>query len=1756
MKGKSTRRLLSAILVASLSLTNFGISTAFAQNNKEVGASSIESLLEKLPENYKNYLKASTGSKLKIDKSIDLSKETIINIIVELKSDPMAVQASKKNQGLYSVPKNLNDEHEEFKQSFQQSLKSSVRSNAKTVSNVKFGYEFTEVFNGIAMSVPANEIEKLAEMDMVKTIWSDVEVHLELPEVDEDSYLTTDGVTPYMFDSIPGIGADKLHDEGIKGKGIKVGVLDTGVDYNHPDLKSAYKGGYDFIDNDNDPMETTYKDWQGSGKPEFNSDGTPYYTAHGTHVAGTILGRGENPGVDAAITGVAPEADLYAYRVLGKYGSGGTQGILAGIDKAIKDGMDVINLSLGMSWNNALTPEAVAINNCMLYTDTVAVVAAGNSGSNAYTVGSPGTAPLAITVGANNSEMKIDTIDAKFMDTEYNLKFFAKNWTDKVENLLVEKLPIEFVGLGNKKDFEGKDLTGKIALIQRGELAFVEKIANAKAAGAEYAIIYNNVDGDIAIYLGESNDYITSLTLSKAQGEMLKTAVLSAEAKGKVVTFENIGQIVQEGNKLASFSSRGPVKNTLDIKPEITGPGENVLSTVPGYINDKDGDSDYNIAYERMSGTSMATPHVAGLVALMVSQHENYKPADVKTVIMNTTEKLNGDYSVFEVGAGTINAYEAVKTSINIQVNDVTKTLNEEEQIIEIPDVTGDLSFGRQEKGEAVSKDFTVFNNGSEAKEFRVETVFSKSIVSPIQDPENQGVQINLPKTINVQGGKSKNATFEIIIPKLAMNGTYEGYVILTNVNDEKEDYRIPFAINVSGKFIKVEALSNMFSLGEFHPYQGAPGIWIGFEVSDVFDKLDVLIKDGETGAYVGYVGSLLTEELPTNTYLEVGPLVNYGYYCPILKDANGVDYIDPTAMKLSDDKRYTIEFLAVDKKGQIISSEAQYFVDSKAPVMKMDEGSKPGVYEIQYDEAKPDEIVHVFGNVHDDYVEYAKSYGYKISQQDNWLGYLERGNGYINQGGLTVGKNGEIAVGYPTKQINDEGLVRLSMYPIDKASNGDYKTGLENYAFIKKGMQYIQVTGEERNLKIGDTAVVSMDGKYLEDFTFGEFDAILPALESGESIYNIKSIKPTPELQKFLDDNNMKLEITSEKSFVEYGEEFITTKCQLKGDKIVGIRGDMPLLDFEVEVINQPIQSMCQIIKIGKRTNYMPDERIQYTNTQGEAQAVQVLNVSKGVINGGKSSGIGVAVPEGAIDENYSMIQTLAQMGTNIVVTAPDGTKYSGIVDYEYMGYFAFKDIPAMKGTYNVQAITPGHLSATLELRLAYEYEGGIFGTDKMNFQLNQCGGDVNADGVIDIKDALIIARAIGKNIPEVDGICRDINNDKLIGQVDLDYVVRNFGIVNGMLEGVPRAQKEFDGMNLEEVLANVGKMNETKAPEITMNLVDGKTYTSQVNLEVTSKDYVYSTHKVYVNGELFTGTTLNEDGNYELKVEATDDLGNKSTKIVNFSIKTKGPKVVINGVENGKAYNTTVKPVIITEVGTENVVTLNDKAYDGKEITTDGNYTLKVVSKDSVGNITEVVINFSIDTQGPKVVINGVENGKAYNTTVKPVIITEVGTENVVTLNDKAYDGKEITTDGNYTLKVVSKDSVGNITEVVINFSIDTQGPKVVVTGVENGKVYNTSVKPVIITEEGTENVVTLNDKVYDGKEITSDGKYILKVVSKDSAGNITESVINFSIDTQGPKVIIKGVEEGKVYDAPVKAVIITEEGTENVVTLNDKV
>jgi subtilisin family serine protease len=457
-----------------------------------VATSNAESILANLTPEQRQALKQLSSSQqtgLFLNANVDLTSETPVSVIVSFKNKPQKVavlEAAAQGKSLSNEQAKTKAEADHL--TFKNDLAALLKDKPYKVKR-----EYKHAFNGVALEVPANQLNEIMKSEAVLAIYSDATVKAE-PIVPEAEQTQGKG----MADERSFLKVDQLHQEGYTGKGVKVAVLDTGIDYNHPDLKDAYKGGYDFVNNDNDPMETTYADWINAGKPGNVAN---YVTEHGTHVAGTIAGQGKNSSENAT-KGIAPDAQIYAYRVLGPGGSGATEGIIAAIDQAVADGMDVMNLSLGANINDPMIAESIAINNAVL-SGVTAVVAAGNAGNKMYTLGSPGTASLALTVGA--SSVPITTLGAKgsIDNVSADLLLMAKGNTDNILTLKGQTNTIVDGGLGD--NYTGKDIKGKIVLISRGVYTMDSKIAYAKAQGAAAVLMYNDnvAEGHIPAYFGE-----------------------------------------------------------------------------------------------------------------------------------------------------------------------------------------------------------------------------------------------------------------------------------------------------------------------------------------------------------------------------------------------------------------------------------------------------------------------------------------------------------------------------------------------------------------------------------------------------------------------------------------------------------------------------------------------------------------------------------------------------------------------------------------------------------------------------------------------------------------------------------------------------------------------------------------------------------------------------------------------------------------------------------------------------------------------------------------------------------------------------------------------------------------------------------------------------------------------------------------------------------------------------------------------------
>lgn len=743
--------------------------------------------------------KAAIAEQLQLAKSVSklhrdlqgLSGNEEVPVIIHLSEKPVALQKGLVESAGEAFTASLENKVEVKVASQQRSAKQEMA--AEQISFIE-GFSYSTVLNGFSAKVKADDLDKLLEIEGVTLVEPDATVHIASEPIGNSE------VKPAMNISVPFLGIEKLWVEGIDGKGISVAVIDTGIDADHPEFKGIYKGGKNFVAHSSlyakaraeaDASETRPSE-RSVSVPEFDQDGDPFYTSHGTHVAGIIAASGANK---YNIKGVAPKVDLYAYRALGAYGSGLNSSIVAAIEEAVKQDIDVINLSLGGGTNSETDAGSFAINNAML-AGTVAVSATGNSGPDSGSISTPSTARLGIAVGNSTTPEPVFSSKVNIKAGLFNYSKVNKLMITPFNGDLVKQLEgtyelVNVPGIGAEKDFQGMDVKEKVVLVSRGEIPFVDKIKNAKKAGAAAALIYNNtgISDPSGASLGEGLEVIPAFDLSKADGEAIK--VMIAQDKG-TVTFTEFTETALKGDGINETSSRGPSTPNYDIKPDVVAPGTNVMSTLPMYKADNPKVS-YDLAYGNETGTSMAAPHIAGIAALLLQKHPDWSPFDVKVALSNTATTLDTSlYDVFAQGAGRVNPYNAAHPDILAYAQDEA-ILDDSGKMV--PNIKGTLTFG------SFSLDS---GNVSATKEIRIKDIdggggkysVSVEILKTFADAK---ITVDKP-TFTLEGEQHLKVTLTI-----SQNANYQmgdeaqGYIRIKPDSGNFPEISLPFAADFSG---------------------------------------------------------------------------------------------------------------------------------------------------------------------------------------------------------------------------------------------------------------------------------------------------------------------------------------------------------------------------------------------------------------------------------------------------------------------------------------------------------------------------------------------------------------------------------------------------------------------------------------------------------------------------------------------------------------------------------------------------------------------------------------------------------------------------------------------------------------------------------------------------------------------------------------------------------------------------------------------
>ncbi|HEX2756856.1 MAG TPA: S8 family serine peptidase, partial [Candidatus Limnocylindrales bacterium] len=430
------------------------------------------------------------------------------------------------------------------------------------------------------------------------------------------------------------------------GAGVKVGMIDSGIDYRHPFFDPAgfaYPAGFPKCDAA-DMTGSTCKNVSEKvivAKVYYNRNNQTDYDAlpvagegdHGSHTAGTVAGvTGKTATVEGVaiddMSGIAPGAWLGNYNVFpGAVVNARSEDILNAVEAAVIDGMDVLNLSLGGAYhgNNDLLAKGL---DTAVAAGVVVVASAGNEGPGGFTIGSPGRARDIITVGASTNNHFVGQPLTYTGDSSATVGAAVGDFGS---------MPAGTFGLfdtaANGCAAIAAGASGKVALINRGVCTFSQKVANAKAAGATGVIVVNNVAGDptaMARSVGFDDD-IPAVMISNTAGAALRAA--HATSVTVAATFSEF--VTSNGDILAGFSSQGPTNVDYAIKPDLASVGVNVLSSVActnGASCGGEGD------WAFFSGTSMSAPHVAGSAAVLRGLHPTWTPAQIKSALVNTAD--------------------------------------------------------------------------------------------------------------------------------------------------------------------------------------------------------------------------------------------------------------------------------------------------------------------------------------------------------------------------------------------------------------------------------------------------------------------------------------------------------------------------------------------------------------------------------------------------------------------------------------------------------------------------------------------------------------------------------------------------------------------------------------------------------------------------------------------------------------------------------------------------------------------------------------------------------------------------------------------------------------------------------------------------------------------------------------------------------------------------------------------------------------
>ncbi len=748
--------------------------------------------------------------------------------------------------------------------------------------------QYTTLLNGFSATVTYGQYKALKELDCVESVFLS----------------PTFSLLPDTANSTRMIGGGLANETGFTGEGMLIAILDTGVDMDHQIFSKApanpaltqddvkdLLSQYDFqaegivkglsvssvYKSTKFPFQFDYGDKDTDGAPGTKS-------SHGTHVASTAAGC---TGINADVQGVAPDAQIANMNVFKSSGSASYADILSALEDCMLLGVDVANLSLGsdagyIDYENPdeFTESLLNVFKRAGESGMSLAVAAGNAYSAAYgdafgnkalasnpdygLISEPSTYGESMSVAAvSNSKVKSPYItvggrdfayqDSGTISTDENAKIFRE---------LAKKGELKYAvvpGYGTEDDYEGIDVSGKVALVQRGGgMYYEQKERNAYAQGAIAMLVYNNVPG--MLYMSITDWKMPCAFISQEAGEYLKAQenkVLTVGAADKLVASPTYG--------MADFSSWGATTE-LTLKPEITAPGAGIYAAVPGN------------AYESMDGTSMASPHAAGAMAIvqqalkargMTDAAQRKHMAD--TLLMSTASIIydsNGQpYSPRKQGAGLININDAVKTEGYLTVDGMIRPKLE-------------LGDDPAEKG-VYTMTFKVHNTGKDTLYYDIQPIVLTDGTTTYTNSDNEAFLTSSETAVALSHTFTTNYKDHRVAVSAGGEQEVTVTVTLTNAKEELKNFENGAYVEgfVTLKQVAADGgkLESAIDLGI--PYLAFYGDWTKAPIIDSTDYWETL--DGTESKAQAYMNTAFTTsaEGQIDTYLGDNNYANVPYF-------------------------------------------------------------------------------------------------------------------------------------------------------------------------------------------------------------------------------------------------------------------------------------------------------------------------------------------------------------------------------------------------------------------------------------------------------------------------------------------------------------------------------------------------------------------------------------------------------------------------------------------------------------------------------------------------------------------------------------------------------------------------------------------------------------------------------------------------------------------------------------------------------------